>query len=87
MRSVGSLTIPVARVGAAMLVMAVAPRGVAAQNVDSGRVQFASHCAGCHGGNAAGGEHGPDLVDIPEQGGAGSRPCLPTASARSSHTV
>ena len=61
MRSAGSLNVPLARAGALLLVMTMAPCEVVAQSVDSGRVQFASHCAGCHGGNAAGGEHGPDL--------------------------
>ncbi len=47
-------------------------RGLQAQELtDSGRAAFSARCAGCHGGNGAGGEHGPDLVDVPEQGGSG----------------
>ncbi len=32
-----------------------------AQDVDAGRRSFESRCAICHGGDAAGGEHGPDI--------------------------
>ncbi len=47
-------------------------RPLHAQDIaDSGRAAFSARCAGCHGGNGAGGEHGPDLVDVPEQGGSG----------------
>lgn len=34
-----------------------------AQSQIDGAKQFATRCAGCHGSDARGGEHGPDLVD------------------------
>src|SRR5438067_13910703 len=33
--------------------------------VQAGKKQFEAHCAGCHGIDGAGGEHGPDIVDTP----------------------
>src|SRR6266702_2921113 len=33
-----------------------------AQTPDAGRRQFDSRCASCHGGDGAGGEHGPAIV-------------------------
>jgi PQQ-dependent dehydrogenase (methanol/ethanol family) len=56
-----------AALSAALLVAAP----LAAQRADSGRQEFAARCAGCHGVDGAGGEHGPDIVDVPEQGGSG----------------
>ena len=35
-----------------------------AQVVESGRKQFASRCAGCHGVDGGGGEYGPNIVDM-----------------------
>jgi mono/diheme cytochrome c family protein len=31
--------------------------------VQAGKKQFEARCAGCHGLDGAGGEHGPDIVD------------------------
>lgn len=33
-----------------------------AQGSDAGRLQFENRCAGCHGGDGAGGEHGPTII-------------------------
>ena len=33
-----------------------------AQSVDEGRLEFENRCGGCHGGNGAGGELGPQIV-------------------------
>src|SRR5215467_4011441 len=30
-----------------------------------GKKQFEARCAGCHGADGAGGEHGPNIVDAP----------------------
>src|SRR5688572_656269 len=35
----------------------------AAQTADSGRLVYASRCAGCHGSNGGGGELGPSIVE------------------------
>src|ERR1043166_7604645 len=39
------------------------------QDNEAGRKQFESRCAGCHGVDGAGGEHGPSIVDIRRRGG------------------
>jgi PQQ-dependent dehydrogenase (methanol/ethanol family) len=44
-----------------------------AQQMAQGGGIFASRCAGCHGADGAGGEHGPTIVDLERRGG-GSRP-------------
>src|SRR5438034_11551195 len=36
---------------------------VFAQNPEPGRRQFENRCAGCHGGDANGGEHGPGILE------------------------
>ena len=36
---------------------------MAADSSPGGQQQFQQHCAGCHGADAQGGEHGPDLVN------------------------
>ncbi len=35
-----------------------------AQDVETGRKQFAARCAGCHGVDGGGGEYGPNIVDM-----------------------
>jgi alcohol dehydrogenase (cytochrome c) len=49
---------------AAIPVMAQQPPGNP-EMVQAGKKQFEAHCAGCHGADGAGGEHGPDIVDTP----------------------
>jgi PQQ-dependent dehydrogenase (methanol/ethanol family) len=58
-------------VGTVVCATGVSTAVLRAQDLDSGRVQFTARCAGCHGGDGAGGEHAPDIVDVPEQGGSG----------------
>jgi len=36
-----------------------------AQGTEAAKKQFQIRCAGCHGGDGAGGEIGPDIVDLP----------------------
>src|SRR3954447_26261141 len=43
----------------------------AAQEIEAGAKIFASRCAGCHGADGAGGEHGPTIVDLGRRGGGG----------------
>jgi PQQ-dependent dehydrogenase (methanol/ethanol family) len=40
-----------------------------AQDTETGRKQFESLCASCHGADGAGGEHGPSLVNVRRPGG------------------
>src|SRR5579864_4809417 len=37
---------------------------VSAQDLESGKKQFAALCAGCHGVDGGGGEYGPNIVDM-----------------------
>src|ERR1700736_1992016 len=47
----------------ATLVAAALATLAGAQTVDAGRTQFQARCAGCHGLDGSGGEHGPSIVD------------------------
>src|SRR3954447_19368551 len=46
-----------------------------AQEIEAGGKIFASRCAGCHGADGAGGEHGPTIVELGRRGVVGSS-CL-----------
>jgi len=47
-----------------VMVAAALPGLVGAQDVESGRKQFAERCAGCHGVDGGGGEYGPNIIDM-----------------------
>lgn len=47
---------------------------VQAQEIDKGSAIFASRCAGCHGSDGAGGEHGPTIVEPGRRGGGAPSP-------------
>jgi len=42
-----------------------------AQVSETGKKQFATLCAGCHGSDGGGGEHAPSIVDTRQRGGGG----------------
>ena len=52
-----------------MVAAAVLPRWAGAQDIESGRKQFAARCAGCHGVDGGGGEYGPNIIDMRRFGG------------------
>src|ERR1700733_8689593 len=47
----------------ASLVLAAQICATAQAPASAGRRQFEAHCAGCHGADGEGGEHGPNIVD------------------------
>jgi len=47
-----------------VLLAALTVRAATATDIDAGKKQFASLCAGCHGVDGAGGEYGPNIVDL-----------------------
>ena len=59
-----------------VLLMAAAsllPGWIGAQDIESGRRQFAELCAGCHGVDGGGGEYGPNIIDMRRFGGRTAR--------------
>lgn len=56
-----------------MVAAALVPRWVGAQEIESGRKQFAARCAGCHGVDGGGGEYGPNIIDMRRFGGRTAR--------------
>ena len=44
------------------LALCLVPSLVAQSGADPGRISFETRCAGCHGGDGAGGEHGPSII-------------------------
>ena len=46
------------------MLIGVLASAAAAQDVETGRKQFAALCAGCHGVDGGGGEYGPNIVDM-----------------------
>jgi len=47
-----------------MVAAALLPGLVGADDIESGRKQFAALCAGCHGVDGGGGEYGPNIIDM-----------------------
>jgi PQQ-dependent dehydrogenase (methanol/ethanol family) len=57
------------RLAVVLLAAAVAAGRGSAQEIEAGKKQFAALCAGCHGADGGGGEHGPNIVDTRRAGG------------------
>ncbi len=51
-----------------LIALLLATIGIA-QDAETGRKQFESRCASCHGADGAGGEHGPSIVNLRRRGG------------------
>jgi cytochrome c oxidase cbb3-type subunit III len=47
-----------------VLFAVLAAHVASAQEIDAGKKQFQSRCAGCHGVDGGGGEYGPNIVDL-----------------------
>ena len=57
------------RVPLVLFAAALAAGRGGAQEIEAGKKQFAALCAGCHGADGGGGEHGPNIVDTRRAGG------------------
>ena len=55
-----------------LILLAVIVCAARAQELEPGRKQFESRCAGCHGADGGGGEHAPSIVEVGRRGGGGS---------------
>src|SRR5579862_4550221 len=51
------------KIAPVLLLAALLPAGNA-QDLAAGKKDFASRCAGCHGADGAGGEYGPNIVEL-----------------------
>ncbi len=57
-----------------LLALLSIPGVAVAQDLATGKKQFAALCSGCHGSDGGGGEHGPNIVDLGRRGpGQGGR--------------
>ncbi len=62
-----------------VLSVALSATSAAAQEVEAGKKQFQTRCAGCHGLDGTGGEAGPDIVDVSRLSAEGLKARTPAA--------